>query len=356
MPRDVRVVTRAQGHRGPPSEADMPERPGDVETPIALAGVEDDMMAGLQQQDEDDHFEDASEYGEILPRRPVPRQHHIPHPAATVAAHRRVSTPPMMKPEGYDGTTCWEEYLIYFEQLAGLYDWDDEMKAVMLGLCLKKEARLVQASLEPAQRRSYRMLTTALGKSFAPEELIHLHQAELKARVKRPDESMITLGRDVAKLVRLAFPTADAATREVIGVNAFLDAIPGPASEIKMHVIKGRPKTLQDAVSHATEVCAVLEAESRRSSRRRGDVRMVGAPEDDLQSEVYKLKADLEEARSSLKDARRGGDRRDGDWRRPPRTPLSEITCFGCGEKGHYKRNCPGEAGQGNGSRRLEGT
>ena len=36
---------------------------------------------------------------------------------------------------------------------------------------------------------------------------------------------MVDLGRDVAKLVRLAYPTADAATREVIGINSFLEAL-----------------------------------------------------------------------------------------------------------------------------------
>ena len=63
---------------------------------------------------------------------------------------------------------------------------------------------------------------------------------------------MVDLGRDVAKLVWLAYPTADAATREVIGINSFLEALPGPAFEMKLHVIKGRPRTLQEAVAHAT--------------------------------------------------------------------------------------------------------
>ena len=76
----------------------------------------------------------------------------------------------------------------------------------------------------------------------------------------------------MAKLVRLAYPTADAATREVIGINSFLEALPGSVSKMKLHVIKGRPHTLQEAVAHATEVDAVIEAESRKTSWRRGDV------------------------------------------------------------------------------------
>ena len=93
---------------------------------------------------------------------------------------------------------------------------------------------------------------------------------------------MVDLGRDVAKLVRLAYPTADAATREVIGINSFLEALPGPASEMKLHVIKERQRTLQEAVAHATEVDAVIEVESRKTSRCRGDVRMVEPADEEL--------------------------------------------------------------------------
>ena len=70
---------------------------------------------------------------------------------------------------------------------------------MMLGICLKGEARVVFTSLEEAQRRSYRALTQALTQSFAPKELMHLYQVELKARKKRTEESMVDLGRDVAK-------------------------------------------------------------------------------------------------------------------------------------------------------------
>ena len=44
-----------------------------------------------------------------------------------------------------------------------------------------------------------------------------------------------------------------------------LEALPGPASEMKLHVIKARPGTLQEAVAHATEVDAVIEAEFRKT-------------------------------------------------------------------------------------------
>ena len=86
----------------------------------------------------------------------------------------------------------------------------------------------------------------------------------------------------MAKLVRLAYSTVVAATRGVTGINSFLEALPGPASEMKLHVIKGRPLTLQEAVAHATKIKAVIEMESQKTTCRRGDVHMVEPAEEEL--------------------------------------------------------------------------
>ena len=194
-----------------------------------------------------------------------------------------VSTPsPPIKVEMYDDTTDWSEYQVYFDQMSELFGRDEERLAMMLGICLKGEARVVFASLEKAQRRSYHALTQALTQSFAPKELVHLYQAELKAQKKKTEESMMDLGRDVAKLVRWAYPTADVAIREVIGINSFLEALPGHASEMKLHIIKGIPRTLKEAVAHATEIDAMIEVESRKSCRRRGYVHMVESANEEL--------------------------------------------------------------------------
>ena len=50
-------------------------------------------------------------------------------------------------------------------------------------------------------------------------------------------------------------------------------ALPGPALQIKHHVIRGQPKNLQEAVAHATEVHAMIEAENKETARR-SDVRV----------------------------------------------------------------------------------
>ena len=111
-----------------------------------------------------------------------------------------------------------------------------------------------------------RRLMGALRQSFCPPEQVHLYQAELKSRKRRQDELMVELGRDIARLVQLACPQADMATRETLLINAFLEALPGPAIETRLHVIKGRLHTLQEAVAYATEIDAVLQASGLKTS------------------------------------------------------------------------------------------
>ena len=50
--------------------------------------------------------------------------------------------------------------------------------------------------------------------------------AELKGRKRKRDESMAELGRDLARLVQLAYLQAVPATRETLAINASLDAPP----------------------------------------------------------------------------------------------------------------------------------
>ena len=217
--------------------SDEPEYPGDVETPGCCGGR-------LEQEE-----------SEVRLRAPL-------YPPETPGGlrHPVIGQPVGVRPEHFDGTEDWHDYVVYFEQLAELNGWDRPTMAIMLGLGLRGAARTVLAGLSLPERRDYRVLKAALTQNFSPPQKVHMYMAELKARKRKPHESLADLGRDIARLTRLAYPNADQATRETIGINAFLDSMPGPAIEIRLHVIKGHPATLQEAVAYAMEVDVILES------------------------------------------------------------------------------------------------
>ena len=246
--------------------------------------------------------------------------------------HPLVGRPVTPKPEPFDGTDDWHDYIVYFEQLSELNGWDKPTMAIILGLSLRGSARTVLAGLSLPQRRDYGALKTALTQNFSPPQKVHMYMAELKARKRRPNESLADLGRDIARLTRLAYPNADQATRETIGINAFLDSLPGPAIEIRLHVMKGQPATLQEAMAFAMEVDVIMESHGAKSKR--SNIRMVGE-EDPEESTAKELRMMAE----ALKKLEKRVDSLVAQ-RAKTKKPKSQIRCYNCSELGHYKSEC----------------
>ena len=333
------------------SDGESPHCPRDVSTPmpgrysddrpIMTTGATASRSVSYSEVDEDVQFRRR-----VAERMPPVEEEEVPPPELGQAGNRgyggmgpapmgsAAQGPPWMnmhgfRPEPYDGEGDWSEYIIMFEQYADFSGWDARTRATMLGFCLRGPARSVLANLPAHRRLDFEYLKEALTQNFSPREQIHLYQAELKSRVRKQGESLTSLGRDISRMVRFAYPTADDPTRQTIGINAFLDALPCGAIEIRLHVAKSHPRTLQQAIAYAMEVDAVLEAEVRRGhALRRGQVKAAGDSEVQVLEQLRgELQRALDQMRAEFEKHKRVDSKR-------------EVTCYRCGKKGHMRREC----------------
>ena len=124
--------------------------------------------------EEEEIYEDASDAGEVFihldlcSQLPPMIENPAPRPLFS-----NISTP-HMKPEDYDCTTDWLEYKVYFDQLVELYGWDEERKAMVLGICLKGEARVKPDLEKKLSGTDYCLGTNLLAKRtglFVPSQI-----------------------------------------------------------------------------------------------------------------------------------------------------------------------------------------
>ncbi len=59
------------------------------------------------------------------------------------------------RPATYDGTSSWEDYLVQFQMIEEINNWDSQTKALELATSLQGQAMGVLTNRDPEQRESY---------------------------------------------------------------------------------------------------------------------------------------------------------------------------------------------------------
>ncbi|KAJ8737945.1 hypothetical protein PYW08_000540 [Mythimna loreyi] len=223
------------------------------------------------------------------------------------SAHTHCTSAAKFDVPRFDGTSSWTAFKYQFETLVKTNRWDDEQSFAALTLALRGDALLVLENL-PSDGRTLKRLMEGLDTRYGDKHLEHVFRAQLRERTQKPNESLQQWGVEVERLVRRAYVSMTPETVEVYLVQAFIDGLRD--TEVRATVRLGHHQTLKSAMAHALEVEAV-----RQDSRTHRVREVVVSP--------------------SVQPRQREG------VVSSPAKPRYIPTCYGCGEKGHIRTDCP---------------
>ena len=225
----------------------------------------------------------------------------------------------------------------------------------MIVLRLRGPALRAYHALQPAERSTYNKTVHQLRKRFSPTERASVHRATLRARCRRPDESLAELADDISLLVARAYPDlTDAGTIDQLALDAFVDSLP----QLKRRVRDADPSTLAGAVQRALVLDACDEADRRtwlpphhrqqasRAGQSAGMLASAAADTEDLPAPAAPFPSSFfQDLLGTHKRILQSLDRLALDP--VPRTSVpvmsrsNIIVCFSCGEEGHMRSSCP---------------
>ena len=237
----------------------------------------------------------------------------------------------LLYPDRFDGTSSWQDYRAHFDSCARINKWGEMTKARFLAASLKGSAQQILTDFG-AVDFTYRELVSLLERRFGPGEKAELYLAELRNRQRKPGESLQELGQAMRRLTALAYPEVNRAALDRLARMHFTDAIQD--REIKMNIFHAHPLSLEDTIRVALEAESFLEAEKikNRVRPKYGNARSLNNETETCRTEEYKaMKAEIEELKARL---------REKSSEKFKYQDKSKMTCFECGKKGHFRKDC----------------
>ena len=257
---------------------------------------------------------------------------------------------PVAKPGKFNGDQDLENYLGHFELCVRANGWSKVEAGVFLGLSLEGGALRQLKGINLALPGGYGRLKKALIRRYEPTNQEETYKALLNARERKPGESLQALEEELSKFTRLAYPDADARTIDSLVLDRFLTSLRDPQLRQWVYQSTASQPTmdLQMAIQTAVTAEAFLKTDADKRQRMRAADASVAEQlkthNDQMKQNGDQMRkmAEIIEKLTKQAEPPAAGERR-RSWNRPP----NSTACFGCGQEGHFKRECPNLANKG---------
>ena len=158
-----------------------------------------------------------------------------------------------VKLEIYEGTTCLETFLASVKNFSSYYKWTERDELFHLKASLRGPAGQLLWDLGPDV--TLEELIRLLKQRFGSTDQVERFRTELRNRRRRPGEDLQSLYNDVRRLMSLAYPVPNTSVLDVVGRDAFLDALGDP--ELRVRVLDKVPTSMDEALRIALNLEAL---------------------------------------------------------------------------------------------------
>ena len=272
------------------------------------------------------------------------------------------------EPDKFDGDKIeWADFITHFNVVARWNDWTYSEKGLQLATCLRGKAQKVLSSIPESLNGDYETVRSTLEKRFSPPHRENSFRAVFRRRKREARESLMDYGSDVMRLAQRAYPEFSYDALDQVAREQFISGLSD--IEMKRFVDLRGPHSLDEAVSLATqfESFELSENSTGLNSRLEAKGKTRSAPvqaatetPSSIESQFSKLSSAFEKKMAVFDqkmvtfdarlDAMKAGSREPertfspgNNYARQPKSPPQGRlgNCYGCGQPGHFKRNCP---------------
>jgi len=212
----------------------------------------------------------------------------------------------------YDGLSIpFLTFKAQFSNAASYNKWSESDQLAQLKACLTSTAANVIWDSDPSNVDNLSKLWQTLSDRFGGHDLTEKYRTELRARVRKPNESLSSLYADIKKLSAMGYPGPTSSAKEAIMRDCFIEALdPDLALKLREKEVADLDQALSTALKleaiHAAAASREKQSEPHRGEKGRDkyarNVVVAGSRNDSVDvSLLSKLDKRLDQMQSEFK-------------------------------------------------------